>query len=82
MARRGLSEADKQARAVQAARRMISAGERPAYRLVELPDATYRVDGLPGLVVGPVSRRDARDAARAAIAAVLEMPADALDVET
>jgi hypothetical protein len=61
---------------------MVSAGERPAYRLVELPNATYRVDGLPGLVVGPVSRREAPDAARAAIAAVLDVQPDAFDVET
>lgn len=32
MPHRGLSEADKHARAIQAARRMISGGERPGYR--------------------------------------------------
>lgn len=81
MPRRGMSEADKHARAVQAARRMVSAGERPAYRLRGLPDGSWTVDGLPG-VVDAASRRDAPNAARAAIAVVLEVPPDAFDVET
>ena len=61
---------------------MISRGERPGYRLVARSDGSWAVDGLPGVVVGPVGRREAADAARAAIAAVLEVPTDAFDVET
>jgi hypothetical protein len=37
--------------------------------------------GCQGHVVGPVSRRGATDAARAAIGAVLEVRSDAFDVE-
>ena len=82
MARRGMSEADKHARAVQAARRMVSAGERPAYRLRVLPYGSWAVDGLQGVVVAAPSRRDAPAAARAVIAVVLEVRPDAFDVET
>lgn len=82
MPRRAMSDADKHARAVQAARRMVSAGERPAYRFRALPDGSWAVGGLPGVTVTAASHRDVPDAARAAIAAVLEVRPDAFDVET
>jgi hypothetical protein len=82
MPRRGLSETEQHARAVQAACRMISGGERPGYRLEALPDGSWGVVGLPGVTVTAAGRREALEAARAAIAAVLEVPADAFDVET
>lgn len=61
---------------------MISRGERPGYRLVGRPDAAWAVDGLPGVVVAATGRREAPDAAGVTIAAVLDVPADAFDVET
>jgi hypothetical protein len=68
------------ARAVQAGRRMVSRGEPPCYRFVALPDGSRGADGLPGVTVAGVGRRDAMEAMRAAIAVVLEVPADAFDV--
>ena len=82
ISRRGLSDAEQHVRAVQAARRMISGGGRPRYRLEALPDGSWTVIGLPGITVAAASRRDAPDAARAAIAVVLEVPVEAFDVET
>jgi hypothetical protein len=61
---------------------MVSRGERPGYRLVALPDGSWAVDGLPGVVVAAPDRRAALAPMRAAIAAALEVPADAFDVET
>jgi hypothetical protein len=84
MPRRGISEADKHRQAVQGARRMISQGERPGYRLLILANpagVAWSITGLPGVTGTAGSRRDARDVARAAIAAVLEVPADTFDVE-
>jgi hypothetical protein len=60
---------------------MISAGERPGYRLQVAPDGSWILVGLPGVSGAAGSRRDAPDAARAAIAAVLEVPPDSFDVE-
>ena len=82
MPRRGLSDADKHARAVQAARRMISGGERPGYRLNALPDGSWAAVGLPGVTVPTSCRWEAVEALRAAIAAVLEVPPNSFDVET
>ena len=64
MPRSSLSDAERHARAVQAARRMISGGERPGYRLEALPDGSWAVVGLPVVTVAAVSRRDAPEAAR------------------
>jgi hypothetical protein len=61
---------------------MISTGERPAYRLQVGPDGSWSLVGLPGVTGAAISRRDAPDAARAAIAAVLEVLPDSFDVET
>jgi hypothetical protein len=85
MTRRGVSEAEQHARAVQAARRMISQGERPGYRLRVVEDpagVAWSLVGLPGVSGTAARRTDAPDAARAAIAAVLEVPPGAFDVET
>jgi hypothetical protein len=82
MRRRGLSDADMHVRAVQAARRMISGGERPGYRARAVPDGRWEAVGLPGVTVAASSSPEAAEAMRAAIAAVLEVPADAFDVET
>ena len=81
MTRRGISDADRHDRAVQAARRMVSRGERPSYRLAALEDGSWAVDGLPGVIVTATGRREASDAARVAIAAALDVPADAFDLE-
>ena len=85
MARRGVSEADQYRQAVQAARRMVSQGERPGYRLRidQGPSGvTWSLVGLPGVTGTAPSYRDAPDVARAAIAAALEVPPDSFDVET
>lgn len=58
---------------------MISRGERPGNRLRIAADGSWTLDGLPG-VTGTASRRDAPDAARAAAAAVLDVPAESFDV--
>jgi hypothetical protein len=71
MPRRGLSDDEKHARAVQAARRMISGGERPANAFEALQDGSSAIVGLPGVTIAAVSRRQAPEAARGAIAAVL-----------
>jgi hypothetical protein len=60
---------------------MVSRGERPCYRLVALPDGSWSVDGLPVVTVTALGRRDALEAMRAAVAAELQVPADAFDVE-
>ena len=60
---------------------MISQGERPGYRLAFAPDGSWSLVGLPGVTGTAASRRDAPDAARAAIAAVLEVPPDSFDVD-
>jgi hypothetical protein len=80
MARRGVSEATKEAAALQAGRRMIARGDRPVYR-VRSKDGGWSVDALPWLSVTAASRRDALDAGRAAIAEWLEVPPDAFDLQ-
>jgi hypothetical protein len=81
MPRRGLSEAEQHRRAVQAARRLISGGERPVCRLEALPDGSGAVVGLPVVTVTAARRWEAVEAVRAAIAAILEVPANMFDVE-
>ena len=49
MARRGLSEAARQVAALQAGRRMIARGDRPAYRIRTAQDCRWRVDAMPWL---------------------------------
>ena len=64
---------------------MIAQDERPSYRLVIAQGGfgrvTWSLVGLPGVVgIAPGDR--APDAARATIAAVLEVPADTFDLLT
>jgi predicted RNase H-like HicB family nuclease len=61
---------------------MISAGERPGHRLQVAPDGSWSLVGLPGVTGRAGSRREASEEAKAAIAAVLEVPPDSFDVET
>ena len=82
MARPGVSEAAKQAAALQASRRMIARGERPAYRLTTAQDGRWRVDALPWLSVTATGRREAMDEARVVIAEWLDVRPDTFDVET
>ena len=85
MPRRGISESDQRRLAIQAARRMISQGERPGYRLtiaLAVAGVAWSLVGLPGVTGTAASRREVPDVARAAIAAVLEVPEDSFDVET
>ncbi len=84
MARRGISDADQHRQAVQAARRMISQGDRPGYRLTIDPapaGVSWSLVGLPGVTGTAPSHRDAPDVARAAISEVLDVPLDSFDVE-
>jgi hypothetical protein len=80
MARR-VSEAQKQASALQVARRMIARGDRPGYRLVAAQDGSWAVDGLPGVTVAADIKRTALTAARAVIAGVLEVDPESFDLE-
>ena len=60
---------------------MISRGERPSYTARTTQDGRWKVVGLPWLAVDATTRQGARDAARAALAAMLEVEPDRLDVE-
>jgi hypothetical protein len=60
---------------------MIAGGTRPCYRPVANQDGSWRVDGLPGLSVPAMPYPAVLEAARAAIAKVLEVAPDTFDVE-
>lgn len=77
---RHVSDAMKQAAALQAARRMIAGGERPMYRL-RAQDGRWTVEAMSWLAVTTTSRRGELDAARAAIAEWLDVPPDSFDVK-
>jgi hypothetical protein len=77
---RHVREATKRAAARQAARRMIARGERPGYRL-RAQGGHWTVDALPWITVTAAYRWDAIQAARAAIAAWLEVTIDSFDVD-
>jgi hypothetical protein len=81
MARRVSDERQRDA-ALQAARRMVARGDRPAYRVRMAQDGRWLVDALPWLPLAATSRREALDEARAAIAAWLEVDVAAFDLET
>lgn len=59
---------------------MIARGERPGYRLAAGLDGSWTVVGLPGVVVAAETKRAALTAARAAIAAVLEVDPERFDL--
>ena len=75
-----VSEEQRRASALQAARRMVSREERPGYR-VHPVDGGWVIDALPWLVVTKGRRGDALGEARSAIAEWLEVATDAFDVE-
>jgi hypothetical protein len=75
MARSGVSGERKRAAALQAGRQMIARGQRPPYR-VRAQDGRWTVDAMAWLSVAATSRPEALDAARAAIAAWLDVSAD------
>jgi hypothetical protein len=81
MARRGASEATRQASALQAGRRTISRGERPLYRVRAAQDGRWEVEGCPWLSIEASERRAGLQRTREAIAAWLEVEPDAFDVE-
>ena len=60
---------------------MIARGDRPAYRVTTDEDGRWGVATLPWVSVEATNRREALDAARAAIAAWLQVEPDAFDVE-
>jgi hypothetical protein len=78
---RHVSEARKHAAALQAARRLIAPGERPGYRLRTAQDGSWAVEGNLGVTVTADTKRTALTAARAAIAAVLEVDPESFDLE-
>ena len=80
MARR-VSEVHQVAAALQAARKMVSRGERPGYRLRDAKDGSWTVDGSLGVTVAGETRKAALTAARTAIAAVLEVDLESFDLE-
>jgi hypothetical protein len=77
---RHVSEDRKQAAALQAARRMVSRGDRPLYRLRAGQDGRWTVEGCPWLSVSATGRPEAIDEARAVIAAWLDVPPAAFDL--
>lgn len=81
MARRGITDAERHERSIQAARRMVSRGERPGYRLRIAPKGAWTVEGWSTVTGTAASRRDVPAAARATIAAILEVSPDSFDVE-
>jgi hypothetical protein len=50
---------------------MIARGDRPGYRVSTAQDGRWQVDALPWLSLTATGRREALEAARAAIAQVL-----------
>jgi hypothetical protein len=62
-------EVARQAAALQAGRRMIARGDRPAYRVTTAQVGSWTVDALSWLSLPVTRRREALDEARAAIAA-------------
>lgn len=81
MARRGISEDRQRAAAIQGGNRMISRGERPSYTVRLGEGDRWTIVGLPWIVLAATSRRGASEAARAAIAAFLEVDPERFDVE-
>jgi hypothetical protein len=81
MSRRGLSDAQCEASARQAARRVIARGERPLYRVRMAQDGRWAVDWCPWLPLAATDRREAVAAARAAVAGWLEVDGSMVEVE-
>jgi hypothetical protein len=61
---------------------MIARGERPGYRLRPAQDGSWTVEGHPRVTVTAETKLAALTAARAAIAAVLEVDPESFDLET
>jgi hypothetical protein len=70
-----------EASALQASRRMVARGDRPAYRLRMAQDGRWTVTEAPWLDVPTVDRRDVVQAATRVIAAWLDCDPAAFDVE-
>jgi predicted RNase H-like HicB family nuclease len=74
---------EKMADVIQAARRMVAHGERPLYRATVESDGEWflvKAPDLPGAHAQVARRTDAADAIRDVIALIIEVPADAIDV--
>ena len=82
MARRGMNEAQQREQAIQGGQRVIAQGERPFYRVRMTQDGRWEVDACPWLVLDAASRTEALVAARAAVAAMLDVGPDRFDVGT
>jgi hypothetical protein len=67
----------------QAARRMVAHGERPLYRATIEPHGEWflvKAPDLPGARAQVARRTDAAGAIRDAIALIVEVPAESIDV--
>jgi hypothetical protein len=80
MTRRGLSDAQREASARQAARRVIARGERPLFRVRKVQDGTWAVDWCPWLTLPAAYRRESLSVARAAVAWWLGVDGSAVEV--
>ena len=69
-----------EASALQASKRMIARGERPAYRLRKAQDGRWTVSECPWLALAAMERREALSEAVRAVAGWLHCDADAFDV--
>jgi hypothetical protein len=69
-----------EASALQASRRMVARGERPAYRLRVAQDGRWTVSECPWLRIASTERRAARAEAVRALSAWLDCDSAAFDV--
>jgi hypothetical protein len=81
MSRRGLSDAQREASARQAALRTIARGEQPLYRVRITQDGTWAVDWCPWLSIDATDRGDAMAEARTSVAGWLGVSPSTFDVE-
>jgi hypothetical protein len=81
MARSHVSSDRRRAAAIQAVRREIAAGEHPTYRVRIAQDDAWTVEAAPWLTGTATGRSDALAAARAAIATMLEVVPEAIELD-
>lgn len=81
MARRGLTEEQRQQASAQGAWRAIARGERPVFRLGQDHAGRWVLLWTPWIVLTSSDRRAALEEARRAVAFWLEVDPDTFDVE-
>jgi hypothetical protein len=80
MTRRSIQPAAIEASALQASRRMVARGERPAYRLRMVQDGRWTVSEAPWLSLDATDRREALAEAIQAISEWLDCDPAAFDI--